>query len=318
VLTSGGDAPGMNAATRAVVRCACARGMAVASIRNGFTGLIAGDIRPCGPRDVGGIMHQAGTVLGTTRCEALRTDRGCELALQSLKAHEIDALVVIGGNGSQSGAYELSRRGVPLIGIASTIDNDLAGTELTIGATTAVDIALEAMDRLRSTAASMQRAFLLEVMGRHCGYLALMVGIAGGAEVIVVPEAELEPQVVAEQLRAAHARGKSHAIAVVAEGARHNTDALLQYFATHQERLGFELRATRLGHIQRGGAPGAFDRMLGTLLGASAVQAIAERRFGVLVGLRAGQPGTTELGEVAGRSRPADTRLIELARVLAQ
>jgi 6-phosphofructokinase 1 len=318
VLTSGGDAPGMNAATRAVVRCACARGMSVAAIRDGYTGLIAGDIRPCGPRDVGGIMHRAGTVLGTTRCEALRTDRGCELALQSLKAHQIDALVVIGGNGSQSGAFELSRRGVPLVGVASTIDNDLAGTELTIGATTAVDIALEAMDRLRSTAASMQRAFLIEVMGRHCGYLALMAGIAGGAEVIAVPEEELEPETVAAELRAAHARGKSHAIAVIAEGARHNADALLQYFETHRQRLGFELRATRLGHVQRGGAPGAFDRMLGTLLGASAVAAVAERRFGVLVGLQAGRPGTTDLREVAGRSRPADPSLIELARTLAQ
>lgn len=169
VLTSGGDAPGMNAATRSVVRCACARGLQVAAIRHGYTGLIAGDIRPCGPRDVGGILHQAGTVLGTTRCEALRTDRGCELARQALQAHQVSALVVIGGNGSQTGAYELSRRGVPVIGIASTIDNDLAGTDISIGAMTAVAIALEAIDRLRSTAASMQRAFLVEVMGRHCG-----------------------------------------------------------------------------------------------------------------------------------------------------
>ena len=318
VLTSGGDAPGMNAATRAVVRCACARGMSVAAIRDGYTGLIAGDIRPCGPRDVGGILHRAGTVLGTTRCEALRTEHGRTLALQSLAAHGIDALIVIGGNGSQTGAYELSRRGVAVVGIASTIDNDLEGTEITIGATTAVDIALEAMDRLRSTAASMQRAFLLEVMGRHCGHIALMAGIAGGAEVIAVPEAEMEPEAVAEELHAAYARGKSHAIAVVAEGARHNADSLMRYFETHHERLGFEVRATRLGHIQRGGAPGAFDRMLGTLLGASAVDAVAKQRVGVLVGLRAGRPDTTALGEVAGRSRPAEPRLIELARTLAQ
>jgi len=280
--------------------------------------LIAGDIRPCGPRDVGGILHQAGTVLGTTRCETLRTERGCELAMQTLKAHEIGALIVIGGNGSQTGAFELSRRGVPVVGIASTIDNDLAGTEITIGATTAVDVALEAIDRLRSTAASMQRAFLVEVMGRHCGYLALMVGIAGGAEVIAVPEAEVEPATVAEELRAAYARGKSHAIAVVAEGVRHNADALMQYFREHHERLGFELRATRLGHIQRGGAPGAFDRMLGTLLGAHAVEQVAGQHFGTLVGISAGRPATAPLAEVADRSRRAESRLIDLARMLAQ
>jgi 6-phosphofructokinase 1 len=308
----------MNAATRSVVRCACARGMSVAAIRNGYTGLIAGDIRPCGPRDVGGILHQAGTVLGTTRCETLRTDRGRELAQQALKAHEIGALVVIGGNGSQTGAYELSRRGVPVVGIASTIDNDLAGTDISIGATTAVDVALEAIDRLRSTAASMQRAFLVEVMGRHCGYLALMAGIAGGAEVIVAPEAEVEPAVVAEELRAAFARGKSHAIAVVAEGARHDADTLLRYCREHHERLGFEVRATRLGHTQRGGAPGAFDRMLGTLLGSAAVEAVAREQFGVVVGFTAGRPGTAALADVAGRSRPADPGLHELARMLAQ
>jgi 6-phosphofructokinase 1 len=308
----------MNAAMRAVVRCACARGLPVAAIRNGYTGLIAGDIRPCGPREVGGILHQAGTVLGTTRCETLRTEHGCELALQALQAHEIGALVVIGGNGSQTGAFELSRRGAPVVGIASTIDNDLAGTEISIGATTAVDVALEAIDRLRSTAASMQRAFLVEVMGRHCGYLALMAGIAGGAEVIAVPEAEIEPAVVAEELRAAYARGKSHAIAVVSEGARHDTEALMRYFREHHDRLGFEVRATRLGHTQRGGAPGAFDRMLGTLLGASAVEAVVRAQFGVLVGFSAGRPGTVPLAEVAGRTRPADPRLLELARMLAQ
>ena len=169
VLTSGGDAPGMNAAIRAVVRTAVAHGFTVLGIRDGYTGLIGGDLRPLGPRDVGGIIHLGGTMLGTTRCENLRSDAGCETALAVLKSNAISALIVIGGNGSQSGALELFRRGAPVIGIASTIDNDLFGSDVTLGATTAVDVALEAIDRLRTTAASMKRAFLVEVMGRNCG-----------------------------------------------------------------------------------------------------------------------------------------------------
>src|ERR1035441_1419508 len=219
VLTSGGDAPGMNAAIRAVVRIAVARGFTVLGIRDGYTGLIGGDLRPLGARDVGGIIHLGGTVLGTTRCENLRSDAGCDTALAVLKSSAISALIVIGGNGSQSGALELFGRGAPVIGIASTIDNDLYGSDVTLGATTAVDVALEAIDRLRTTAASMKRAFLVEVMGRNCGYLALMAGIAGGAEAIVVPEQDMSPEQLAHTLSAAYARGKSHAIAVVAEGA---------------------------------------------------------------------------------------------------
>jgi 6-phosphofructokinase 1 len=234
-----------------------------------------------------------------------------------MRAHEIAALVVIGGNGSQTGAWELRRRGAPVVGIASTIDNDLYGSDISIGAATAVDVALEAIDRLRVTASSMRRAFLVEVMGRNCGYLALMAGIAGGAESIVLPEAQAEPGSVAEELRAAHARGKSHAIAVVAEGAKYDADALMRYFDQHKDRLGFDLRVTRLGHIQRGGAPGFFDRMLGTLLGIAAVEAVSEQRFGVLLGLRNGKPASTPLEEVAGRMRPADAHLLEVARVLA-
>lgn len=317
VLTSGGDAPGMNAATRAVVRAAVARGFTVAGIRDGYTGLIDADIRWLGPRDVGGIIHLGGTMLGTTRCEQLRTEHGCNSALAVLQNNDISALIVIGGNGSQTGAFELFRRGAPIIGVASTIDNDLFGSDVTIGATTAVDVALEAIDRLRTTASSMKRAFLVEVMGRNCGYLALLAGIAGGAETIVVPEAATTPERVAEALRAAYARGKSHAIAVVAEGATYNAEALQQYVKQHPDQLGFDLRVTKLGHIQRGGAPGAFDRMLGTVLGVAAVEAATEGRFGVLIGMQDGKPASTPLDQVAGRTKPADTRLLELAGLLA-
>jgi len=286
-------------------------------VRDGFTGLIHGDIHPLGARDVGGIIQSGGTKLGTTRCEALRTGPGREQALDAIQAHAITGIVVIGGNGSQAGASALHECGVPVIGVASTIDNDVYGSDITIGATTAVDVALQAIDSLRVTASAMRRAFLLEVMGRNCGYLALMAGIAGGAEVIVLPEADTEPEAVAEELRAACARGKSHAIAVVAEGARYNADALMQYFREHHDRLGYELRATKLGHIQRGGTPGMFDRMLGTLLGAAAVDAAVGGRYGVLIGSRDGKPAATPLREVACNAKFADTRLLELARVLA-
>jgi 6-phosphofructokinase 1 len=317
VLTSGGDAPGMNAATRAVVRAGIARGFEVVGVRHGYTGLIGGDMRLLGPRDVGGIIHLGGTMLGTTRCEELRTEKGCTRALGQLEAHRISALVVIGGNGSQTGAWQLQQRGAAVIGVASTIDNDLCGTDITIGATTAIDVALEAIDRLKVTAASLNRAFLVEVMGRLSGHLALMAGIAGGAESIVIPEVETDPETVALQLHDAYARGKSHAIVVVAEGAKYNAEALARYFQEHGERLGFDLRVTKLGHIQRGGAPGVFDRMLGTLLGAAAADAAAEGRSGILLGMRDGKVAPTALAEVAGQMKAADIRLFDLARVLA-
>jgi 6-phosphofructokinase 1 len=317
VLTSGGDAPGMNAAVRAVTRCATARGVAVAGIYDGYTGLIGGNLRPLGPRDVGGIIHLGGTFLGTTRCQSLMTDAGCIRAMACLEEHRIGALVVIGGEGSQSGAFELSRRGISVVGIASTIDNDLHGTDISIGATTAVDVALEAIDRLRVTASSMRRAFLVEVMGRHCGYIALTAGIGGGAETIAIPEIETDPEVVARELQDAYARGKSHAIGVIAEGAKYNAVQLAEYFAARRPHLDFDVRITTLGHTQRGGAPGAFDRILATTLGVAAVEAVADGAFGVLVGLINGRAARTPLAEVAGRARPVDSRLMEIARTLA-
>jgi len=317
VLTSGGDAPGMNAAIRAVVRVGIARGFEVLGVQHGYAGLIGGEFRALGPRDVGGIIQLGGTVLGTTRCEQFKTDAGCTQALEQLQAQRISGLIVIGGNGSQTGAWELRRRGVPVIGVASTIDNDLYGSDVTIGCMTAIDVALEAIDRLKVTASSLDRAFLVEVMGRKSGHLALVAGIAGGCEVIVIPEIETDPETIARQLRAAYERGKRHALAIVAEGAEYDADALTRFFGEHGERLGFDLRVTRLGHVQRGGAPGAFDRMLGTQLGAAAVAAAAEGRFGVIVGLRNGQVAETPLQDVAGRMKPADTGLFELAQMLA-
>jgi 6-phosphofructokinase 1 len=318
VLTSGGDAPGMNAALRAVVRTGVAAGFEVLGVRHGYTGLIAGEFARMEPRDVGGIIGRGGTVLGTTRCEELRTETGQVAAARQVRTQDISGLIVIGGNGSQSGTLALAERGVPVIGIASTIDNDLAAIDVTIGATTALDTALEAIDRLRVTASSHQRAFLVEVMGRHCGYLALMAGITGGAESIVVPEAESHPEAVAEAIRSTYLRGKSHAIVVVAEGAKYDAEALGAYFREHKERLGFDLRVTRLGHIQRGGVPCAFDRLIATELGAAATAHLKEGRLGVLLGIVRGEITPIPLTAAALAPKSLDARLFELAGVLAR
>jgi 6-phosphofructokinase 1 len=257
-------------------------------------------------------------MLGSARCPEFKTEKGRGDALRALHQHEIEALVVIGGNGSQSGAHFLSEGGFPVVGIASTIDNDLYGSEITIGVDTALNIALEAIDRLKTTASSHQRAFLVEVMGRDCGYIALMTGIAGGAEAVVIPEVETEPSAVAAELRSAYERGKSHAIVVVAEGARYDAGALAQHFAEQRDRLGFDLRVTALGHVQRGGAPGAFDRLLATRLGAAAIEQLADGNTGVLVGLNCGVISTTPLAEVVANVKPLDKAMYELAQVLAR
>lgn len=318
VLTSGGDAAGMNAAIRAVVRTGLESKAEVYGVRFGYAGLIAGDFLPLGARDVGGIIQLGGTILRSNRCLEFKTVAGREQAIKNLHQNEIDALVVIGGDGSQTGASLLSQAGFPVVGVASTIDNDLYGSDITIGVDTALNIALESIDRLKVTASSHRRAFLVEVMGRNCGYLALMAGITGGAEVIVIPEVETNPEEIATQLRAAYERGKAHAIAVVAEGAKYNARALSAYFQEHKERLGFELRVTTLGHVQRGGGPGAFDRLLATRFGVAAVRCLERKEFGVLVGLLKGEVSTTPLSEVVSNMKTLDLRLLETARILAQ
>ncbi|MDL1883228.1 6-phosphofructokinase [Anaerolineae bacterium CFX8] len=318
VLTSGGDAPGMNAAIRAVVRTGVARGWEVYGVEQGYSGLIAGSMRPMGPRDVSSIIQLGGTMLGSARCPEFKTEEGRLRAIRELRKRDIDGLVVIGGNGSQTGAFALSEMGFPVVGVASTIDNDLYGSEITIGVDTALNIALEAIDRLKVTASSHQRAFLIEVMGRDCGYLALMSGIAGGAEAIVIPEVEVQPAEIARELRAAYERGKAHAIVVVAEGAQHDAEELDQYFKVNEKQLGFELRITKLGHIQRGGQPGAFDRLLATRLGAAAIRCLERGEYNVLVGLNRGEVTTTPLSEVVSHKKEIDLDLLELAQELAR
>ena len=308
----------MNAAIRAVVRSALAKGWDVCGIQHGFTGLVNDRIMPIGARDVGNIMQLGGTVLRTSRCPEFRTAEGRALALHNLGTHGIDGLVVIGGNGSQRGAFELAQTGLAVVGVASTIDNDLYGSEVTLGVDTALNIALEAIDRLKVTASSHGRAFVVEVMGRNCGYLALMSGLAGGAEAIIIPELETNPEQLVQDVRASYERGKAHALIVVAEGARYNAQRLAAYFAEHQNRQGFELRVITLGHVQRGGAPSAFDRLLATRMGAAATEALLHGEHSMLIGLLKGEIGATPLHEVVTHEKALDVRLLELARMLAQ
>jgi 6-phosphofructokinase 1 len=318
VLTSGGDAPGMNAAIRAVVRFGIAQNCDMFGVKRGFAGLIDGSIIPLTARDVGGIIQTGGTFLGSARCQEFTTVDGRFRAISQLTVHKIDALIVIGGNGSQQGAHSLWKMNIPVVGIASTIDNDLYGSDISIGVDTALNIAMEAIDRLKVTASSHQRALLVEVMGRNCGYLALMAGLAGGAEAVVIPEREVEPQTIALEIRDAHDRGKMHALVVVAEGCQNNADKLVEYFKKHREEHGFEFRATILGHVQRGGAPTVFDRVLATRMGAAAMESVANGRFGVLMCLLDSHIRPTPLAEVVSKKKELNLSLLDLAKVLAR
>lgn len=316
VLTSGGDAPGMNAAIRSVVRTGIHKGWEMVGVRNGYQGLISENYVNLGVRDVGGILDKGGTMLGSARCLEFKTEEGQRKAVRNLNKHGIDAMVVIGGNGSQTGSLKLHQHDFPVVGVASTIDNDLTGSDITIGVDTALNIALEAVDRLKTTASSHQRAFLIEVMGRDCGYLALMAAIAGGAEQVLIPEVDFEPEDVADTISKAYNKGKEHAIIVVAEGAKYNAERLKEYFAEHKDRLGFSIRASILGHIQRGGRPTAYDRTLASRLGAGATAALERGERGVLIGMKKSELATTSLEEVCSTKKPLDLELFELQRIL--
>lgn len=318
VLTSGGDAPGMNAAVRALVRTGLYYGFEMYGVQMGFEGLINGNWARLSARDVGGIIQYAGTFLGSARSAEFATPEGLNKAVRRLAEQDFQYVVVIGGNGSQKGAHALSQAGLSVVGVASTIDNDLYGSDITIGVDTALNIALEAIDRLRVTASSHHRGLLVEVMGRNCGYLALMAGLAGGAEAIVIPERELPPEHLADLLHGAHERGKKHALIVVAEGAANNALKLAQYFRQHEKTLGFELRATILGHVQRGGTPTAFDRLLATRFGVEAIEVLNRGEHGVLVGLQDNRLRATPLGEVVNQTKPLDLGLLDMAGMLSK
>jgi 6-phosphofructokinase 1 len=308
----------MNAAIRAVVRTGEARGLNVYGVHQGYSGLIEGDFKRMGARDVSNLIQRGGTVLGSARCMEFQTEEGRELAIRRMKGAGIEGLVVIGGNGSQTGSHLLHQMGFPVVGVASTIDNDLYGSDLTIGVDTALNVALSAIDNLKVTAAAHSRALLVEVMGRKCGYLALMAGVAGGAEAIVIPEVEVDPEQLAAHIQDVYERGKPHAIIVVAEGAKYNAEGLCQQFREKDLLHGYEFRSTVLGYIQRGATPTCADRLLGTRLGSAAVEEMLKGNTGVLVGMQKGELITTPLDVVVAGKKELDPWYLAAADMLAR
>jgi 6-phosphofructokinase 1 len=316
VLTSGGDAPGMNAGVRAVVRTAMARHMQVKAIMQGYEGVLKCSFQDLRARDVGGIIQKGGTILQTARCQEFYTPEGQDQGLKNLRYAGIEGLVVIGGDGSMRGALALHQRGFPVVGIPATIDNDMWGTNIAIGVDTALNTIVEAIDKLRDTASSHKRAFIVETMGRHCGYLALMSGVIGGAEMIIIPEVETPLDEVADSIAEAYARGKTHAIVVVAEGAKHNAAQIADYISIHAPSL--QTRVTILGHVQRGGRPSAFDRLLAARFGVRAVEAIASGESGKMVALEGREITLMPLEEVTTRKREANLEYFKMAKMLAK
>jgi 6-phosphofructokinase 1 len=318
LVTSGGDAPGMNTAINAVFQMGVDLGIEVIGVRRGFEGLYDGDFVPLDPHVLREYMNKGGTVLGSTRFEAFEEEEAQLKAVQNLINENMEGLLVIGGNGSQQGTYAIHRHGFPVLGIASTVDNDLYGTDICIGVDTALNTIIEALDRISTTAESHRRAFLVEVMGRDYGYLALMSGIASGAEVIVTPEFELEPQEVVRELHQAHEQGKRYAIAVVTDGAMNNVQKIEYYIMEHLDEFDFELRVTILGHVQRGGSPTVFDRYLATRLGSSAIQALQDGKRGALTGWKCYEVEYIPLEEVVSRKKELSMALWRLGQMLSK
>lgn len=313
VLTSGGDAPGMNAAIRAVVRTAIYNGYQVVGISRGYAGLLAGDMKPLELGSVADIIHRGGTVLRTARSDEFLTAAGQALAHKNLVAAGILGLVVIGGNGSLQGAAALAARGIPTVGVPATIDNDMAGTDLTIGFDTAINTAVSAIDRIRDTATSHERTYIIEVMGRLSGHIAVAAGLAAGAESIVVPEALITNRQICERLQRGFKRGKRHSIIVVCEGAGSGY-AIAEYI---QSCTGHQPRVTVLGYIQRGGSPTAQDRILASRMGSYAVELLRQSRGNQMVATQRGQIVGLPISEVVGRPHTLDPELLQLSQILS-
>ncbi len=315
VLTSGGDSPGMNAAIRAVVRKGIYHKLEVLGIQSGYQGLLENRIIPLNLKIVGGIMQRGGTMLMTSRSEEFKTESGIRKASAIIRDNKIDALIVIGGNGSMAGALQLyQQEGIPVAGIPASIDNDLYGTDMAIGVDTALNTVISTIDKIKDTASSLRRAFIIEVMGRESGYLALMGGIAGGAETVIVPEFPANLEEISIKLKQGYERGKTHCLVIVTEGAG-NPYEIGKYL---EDKIGFEMRVTVLGYVQRGGFPSAFDRILGSRLGSAAVEQLLQKQYHHMVILNGDKISAIPIKEVLSHQKPLPDSLYRLADVLAR
>lgn len=316
VLTSGGDAPGMNAAIRAVVRTAIHEGVKVSGVIRGYKGLMSGDIHELSARSVDNIMQRGGTMLYSARCLAFMEPAGRAQAAEHLRERGIEGLIVIGGDGSFQGAHLLFKEhDIKVIGIPGTIDNDIYGTDVTIGFNTAMNIALDAIDRLRDTADSHDRLFLVEVMGRHAGHIALNVGLAGGAEEILLPERDYDIEEMVKSIAAGRERGRSSSIIVVAEGAAKGGAMAIE---KHIEAAsGYEVRTSILGHMQRGGPPSTRDRVLASRLGYFAVKGLLSGESDVMVGVDKRGTVFVPLHETWQKQKEIDWQLYDINKILA-
>lgn len=314
VLTSGGDSQGMNAAVRAVVRSALFHGLEVFAVQRGYQGLINDDIRPMDLRSVGDIIQRGGTILQTARCKEFLTPEGQQIGADNLRKRGIDGLVVIGGDGSYQGANKLSKLGIRTMGLPGTIDNDIPFTDFTIGFDTAVSIVVDAINKLRDTMTSHERSSVVEVMGRHCGDIALYAGLASGAEAILVPEVPFDINEVADRMFDNFQHGKRHSIIIVAEGVCSG-----EYISQQiTERNGIEPRVTVLGHIQRGGSPTHNDRILASRLGDFAVRKLIEGESSKSIGLWNGELVATDIDMVVNTKKPFNMDMYNLALRLSQ
>lgn len=314
VLTSGGDAPGMNAAIRAVVRKALYHGLEVMGIKRGYSGFIEADIEPMHLRSVTDIIHRGGTILHTARNELFKTEQGRAMAWENVNRFGIQGLVVIGGDGSFKGALALNTEyHLPIICLPGTIDNDICETDYTIGFDTAVNSVVDAIDKIRDTASSHERTFVIEVMGRETGLIALHSGLAGGAESIIIPEYSFDIEKICARLIRSHRQGSSHSIIIVAEGAASGVEIGREI----KQRTGYDTKVTILGHLQRGGNPSAFDRILASMMGSKAVELLMSGENKKMVGYTAGQVIAADLELVCDRKKKIDPDMFNLAGILS-